>query len=222
MKYIENIAEKVRKSEKRAGIVYANPNDKSYKVLRFIYYLSMAASVILTLMYILGQIIVYNDYPDASAALKEFYPVLWPLVIILVLWVGAIILCKLKKDIFCAFLSVVPGVVWLLIFKQQMTDVFDGAVTVEGLHNDFWLRVALPFAFVTISIISMAIIRTKSDLKFNRAYTNMLSRIYESNHSEDMSEEQWKEFLENYDPRIEEDKRRGKKTKEDCPKIIEE
>ena len=42
----------------------------------------------------------------------------------------------------------------------------------------------------------------------------MVSRIYETYKREDINEEEWEEFLKNYDPRAEEEKRRREKKNE--------
>lgn len=210
MKYIENIAEKVRTAENRAAVHYAKPDGRLYKYLKISYITAMVITFTMTSMYIIGRL---NMFAGNSQAMKNLVPTLITHGIILVSWLVSMILIKFKFDYISAVLTVIPGAVGIFDFKNLMTNVD----YVSGIHSDFWIRHFIPLAVASFLIIWMAIINIRAKVRFGNAYKLMVARIYQQFSNDDINEEEWEEFLKNYDPRAELEKQRRKKKGEDKP-----
>lgn len=210
MKYIENIAEKVRTAENRAAVIYAKVDGRLYKWLKILYITAMIITFTMTSMYIIGRI---NWFEGNSVAMKNLVPTFITHGIILILWLASMILVRFKLDYISAVLTVIPGIVGIFDFKNLMTNID----YTSGIHSDFWIRHFVPLAVASFLIIWMAIINIRAKLRFRNAYKLMVNRIYQQFSNDDINEEEWEEFLKNYDPRAELEKQRRKKKGEDKP-----
>lgn len=211
MKFNPNIAKKVELSLERHAVLYTKPTDKAYKVMLIIFNIAAALTTLMTLFYIISELIFYSSITQYSAeSLKHFMPLGIFYGAVVVLSAAGIVLMNLKKQVFSMALTVIPGAAAVIEFIRQMT----GADMVAGLHGNFWIRHFFPFAVMTIAAIYLAYVRIKGDAIFSRAYKNMINRIYKEHpDTAGLSEEEWESFLNNYDPRAEEEKRRAAKKK---------
>ncbi len=223
MKYIENIAERVHYAEKRAAVIYAKPNGKLYKWVRILYYIFMYLSVLMSALYVAGRLSrIYElkklalDTVNAADLEKAQQSTIY-VGICAFLWVAATIVLRFKAEIISAVLTIIPSGVSLFVLVQasQNTPEFN-----EGINTAFWFRHFIPVILAVSFICWLAVIRIRAEVKFKTAYTNMINRIYEQYNSEDLTEEKWAAFLENYDPRAEEEKRRRAKKGENGYKNV--
>ena len=216
MKYIENIAERVRKAEERAAVIYAKTDGLLYKRLKTFYIISLSVAILMSLLYIGGRashiyeitalkldVVSTSDINTAKSSMLTTG-------IVCVLWLVSLVFIKLKKEIISLILTIAPGIVSCatLIASSQNTSEFN-----TGINTDFWLRHFIPLFLAMFFIVWMIIIKYRASLRFKTAYNNMVNRIYEQYGGKELREAEWEEFLNNYDPRAEEEKRRRNKKK---------
>lgn len=214
MKYIENIAERVRYAEKRAAVIYAKPDGKLYKWVKRLYYIFMYLSTLMSGFYVAGRLSrIYElkklaiDAVNTADIEKTTQSAVY-VGVCAVIWIAATIILRFKAEIISAALTVVPSAVslFVLINASQNTQQFN-----SGINAAFWFRHFIPVMVSVALICWLTVIRLRADKRFKTAYNNMINRIYEQYGSEDLSEDKWTEFLETYDPRAEEEKRRREK-----------
>ncbi len=214
MKYISNISDRVRFAENRAAVIYAKTDGKLYKWLKILYVLSMLLSVIMSLLYVGARASRLYEIKKlaldilSTENIEKVKTSIITVGICAAVWIIAVIIVKFKAEILSALLTISAGTVScaFLINASQGTAQFN-----EGINDNFWYRHFIPFILAVFFIIWMVIIKLRAELKFRRAYLNMVNRIYEQYHNEDLSEDQWESFLKTYDPRAEEEKRRREK-----------
>lgn len=213
MKKIQNIHEHVLNSLKKHNVVYETTNGKPYKISKIVYYISAAVTAFMVISYILGQLIYYDGaLNNSDKLLRNFMPtaILFGITT-LILIVGVIFSAK-KKDIIGGILTFCPVIVQLIAFIPEMRNVH---LSRAGLNQNYWWRHFLP-SIICIAAISLCVyIVLKAKYIEDRAYKNMVENIYaQKKDVAELSEEEWNEFLANYDPRkVEEERRRAKKNK---------
>ncbi len=218
MKYIENIAERVRKAEERAAVIYARPDGKLYKWLKALYTVSLSVAILMSLLYIGGRASHIYEVAQlklnvvSTADIETTKQSILTVGIVCILWLASFIFIKLKKEIVALIFTLIPGIVSCatLINASKNTSEFNA-----GINTDFWLRHFIPFILAVFFIVWLIIIKYRASLRFKTAYNNMTSRIYQQYGGKELSEAEWEEFLSNYDPRAEEEKRRRNKKKQE-------
>lgn len=214
MKYISNISDRVVAAEKRAAVIYAKTDGKLYKWLKILYVIAMVISIVMSLFYIGGRASHLYEIEKlglnilSTTDINAVKTSLITVGICAVIWVISALLIKFKGEIISAVLTVAAGIVSCasLISASRGTAQFN-----EGINDNFWYRHFIPLFIAVFFIVWMVIVKLRQEFKFRRAYTNMVNRIYQQFHSEDLSEDEWEDFLKTYDPRAEEEKRRRKK-----------
>lgn len=214
MKYISNIADRVRAAENRAAIIYARTDGKLYKWLRWLYIFSMFISVVMSLLYIGGRASHLHEITSlklqilSSADIEIVKTSILTIGICTLVWIIAVILLIFKAEIVSCLMTIASGIVSCatLIAASKDTSQFN-----QGINENFWYRHFIPFILAAFFIIWLLIIKLRAEFNFRRAYINMVNRIYAQYHTEDLSEADWESFLKNYDPRAEEEKRRRAK-----------
>ena len=213
-KYIENIARRVKPADQRAAVIYAKTDGKLYKWLKMLYIASMVINILMALLYVLSRsstidgIIATQLEIKNQAILNAVNHSIKVMGIVAGVWLIAAVLIKFKLEIISALLTISSGVVAFITLHSasKNTTLFN-----EGVSSAFWFRHFLPIAIAVFFIIWMLCIKFREQYRFKIAYNNMVGRIYEQYHTDDLSEEDWELFLMEYDPRVQEEKRRREK-----------
>ncbi len=213
MKIINNIYEKAVKSLKKHNVDYPTPNGKAYKIFKALYLLFGALTAFMTLSFVYSMYLVYSSSAEKG---EEFLGLFIPsavyfLVVTFVFIIGMVLLL-FKLDLIALFTDLVSGCFACFGLIKHMTNV---NLSYAGLHEDWWWRHFLPFFFCIVCLAVLAYIRTKAKYVELRAYKNLVQTIYKQNKdAQELTEEEFALFLENYDPRaIEEARIREKKQK---------
>ena len=214
MKKIQNIYERAVASLKKHHVVYETTKGKKYKTVKVLYYIACAFALFTTLAYLLGQFFIYQDSINSKELLKPFLKQLFIFTPPTVLFIAGMFFAAFKKDLVALILTVVPTIFKLIAFLPLMKNVDMHA----GIHPDYWWHQLLPGILCIIFSVIFATIKLRADYIENRAYKNLIETIYNQYNVTDLNEDEWKDFLKNYDPRkIEEDRRRSKKNKSYSP-----
>lgn len=184
MKMYKGIADKVRLVERKNGIVYMDTDSVTYKVFKWIYILAFAFSLVINSIYILG-------------ATWENLPFVTPLICTIGLIAGLVFLC-LKKHIISAILTL-PSAVMIMLF-------FPHSLTYSNILNPkyYWAHL-VPMIVLCLSILICGFIAVRANCKFKKTYEKVVDNLYNNYKidligGEDIPEDKWEEFLENYDP----------------------
>lgn len=223
MKYLENIAEMTRNAERRAAVIYAKTDGKLYKWLRILYILSLCVTSLMGFFYCLGRHFTISEQQkfglvDDFTVINKVKTSITVVLICSVIWLVCAIILKWKQEILSFILLVLSGAasIFPLIASSKNTQEFN-----SGINSVFWWRHFVPLCISLLFIVWMLYIKLRQAHRFNIAYTNMVNRIYKEFNKEDLTEDEWEKFLENYDPRAEEEKRRrNKKSKKAYDNII--
>ena len=209
MKIINNVYEKAVNSLKKHNVYYPNPNGKAYKIFKYLYLAFATLTALMTLFFVIGMFLVYSSNTEF---VNEFTKSAVPYLIATAVFVVGIVLALFKFDLIALVVDLISGSFVCFGLIKHMTNV---ELSYTGLHVDWWWRHLLPFAFCIICLAVIAYIRTRARCVELRAYKNLIETIYKQNkEAQDMSEEEFNLFLENYDPRtIEEARIREKKLK---------
>jgi hypothetical protein len=214
MKYIQNIVDRVESAEKRAAVIYAKTNGLLYKWLKILYVLSLCLSALMGFFYCISRYLKISELNRLNIKIESFSDIkavkqsILTVLICAVLWLVCAVIIKWKQEIVSAVLLIASGsvAVSFLIRASRNTAEFN-----VGINTAFWWRHFVPLALSLFFIVWMLIIKFRQQHRLKIAYNNMVSRIYETYKREDINEEEWEEFLKNYDPRAEEEKRRREK-----------
>lgn len=195
MKYYDGVLQRVRKLEEKNAIIYAKPDGKLYNALKVIYIILFVYGNLNTLAYLLGMLLKYWEF------LNEFLSNTLTPVICLCLMIAGLI-CLLKKaHIVSAVLNTVPSVILIFFFMHRMSDEF----TIDSMNPKFYWRHLAPLLLIVILALWLAGIAIRAEFKLISQYTRVTENLYNLykvnvGDGEEISEEQWDEFLQRYDP----------------------
>lgn len=213
MKIIDNVYQKAVNSLKKHNVDYPKPNGKAYKVFKILYLVFAVLTALMTVFFVVGMLLVYSSNQEF---ISKFKPTAVFFLVSTAVFVVGIVLTLFKLDLIALAVNLISGSFSCFGLIKHMTNV---ALSTTGLHENWWWRHFLPFFFCIICLAVMSYIRTKAKYVELRAYKNLVQTIYKQNKDvQEMSEEEFNLFLENYDPRVIEEARiREKKQKEYKP-----
>ena len=194
-----NILQRVRQIEEKAGIKYAKTDGKLYKSLKVVYVIAFIYSMVMNVLYLLGNLLIYSG-KESFANIKN------TLITVTVATVGliaALVFAKFKKQIWANITAVVlnlfSGVFLILTFAHLLED----DLGFLGYKFSFYWRHSVPLLLIIILSIWICIIALREILKTQKQYKKVVENLYEkynvSSENEQLSEEEWDEFLKNYE-----------------------
>lgn len=192
MKMYEGVLKRVRQVEEKNGIKYQKPDGKLFTALKVINIISFIWALIMNLLYIAGCLLIYSFEEHKEA----FYGYVIPIAVCTVALIVALVLLKFRKYLISGILNVVPSIVMLILFGSISTDTFGFL----GLASWYYWRHFAPLALIILTAFFMAYIAIRADYKLKKLYKKVTENIFNQyGNVEDLSDEQWEEFLSNYD-----------------------
>lgn len=197
MKKYAGVLARVREMEQKNGIRYAKPEGKLYKTLKWLYGIIGVWALITNLMYILGVWLVNSGTDKMSKVSNSLITVS----VCSLLIIAGFVLNRYKQYIIGAVLSVVPSILLVPVFAVMMKD----SLGFLGYKLSFYWRHAVPLILMVIFMVWLTVIAIRATVKTDKAYkrvTENLFNLYNLNgeNGSEISEEQWQEFLEKYNP----------------------
>lgn len=191
MKMNETILAQVKRSEEKYNIRYAKKDGVLYGGFRTAYLVSYIYAAVFAAFVILG--IWFNE--EIFTNLNTVYTI------------GAFLALGLLGAVFGGFkislgtaLCSIPVSVWAVIcFGKLLID----PAGLLGLNGKFYWAHLLPILVMCVSAAVMLIIDLRAKHLLKKGYEKISNRLYAeySAHAENLSEEEWEQFLNNYDPR---------------------
>lgn len=191
MKMNETILAQVRRSEEKYNIRYAKKDGSLYGGFRVALLVSYIFAAVFAAFVILG--IWFND--EISTNLNTIYTI----GAFLVLGLFGAVFGGFKISLGAAVCAVPAGLFAVLEFGRLLPD----SAGLLGLNGKFYWAHLLPILVMCISAAAMLIIDLRARYILKKGYEKISERLYAeySAHAENLSEEEWEEFLKTYDPR---------------------
>ena len=194
MKMQESILRRVRALEEKNGNKYAKTDGRLYKTLRVFYIILFAYTTAVNLLYIVGMTFVYLGTDNFKNVVNSIVTVSICTALIAVGFVLSFFRFKLAAGI----ISIVPEIFLIPVFGIALSD----SLGFLGFKASFYWRHFAPLALLVILMIFTTVIAVRARIKTEKQYkkvTDNLYKLYRQN-GNDISDEQWEHFLNNYDP----------------------
>lgn len=192
MKINEGILKRVRILEEKRGINYAKVDGKLYTALSVLNLIAAIFALTMNIFYILGMLLINLGTENMKNVLN---PVITVSVCSAALIAG-LILKKFKLFIPSAILNILPSALLIPLFASLMEDL-NGFLQ---LKTAFYWRHLAPLTIVIIMTVWITVISIREKVKLNATYRKVEENLYNIYHTSanDVSEEQWQEFLNEY------------------------
>ncbi len=198
----ESILKRVEAYEKKCQITYAKADGKLFSCLRILLTLSVIYMFAINLLAILSLFIKaksLNEYTIMTkATLVTVTVVTALLVLFIILTYFKNIWIKLAATIFLFAANI------YLIFPFYA--ISNNGLGFFNLVPVFYWRHLLPFVLILIFALWMIVIIIRQEYMLNFRYKTIINNLYQAYKSDPttnfdtLSEEEWNDFLKNYDP----------------------
>lgn len=199
MKKHESIVRRVREVEEKHGIKYLKPDSKLFVFLRVIYTLAVIYTFSVNLLIIAGVFFRSDEHDYVNFVITV--SICTALIVL-----GYILMCVKKIPfIIGSGISIVPVPLLAVVCSNWLKDDFG----LWGLSKKYYFCHFIPLAVMLVFLIIMSLIYITATYKFNRRYKQIVENLYKTHRpnnaisegdASDFTEEQWNEFLANYDP----------------------
>ena len=189
-----NILAYVEKYKYKYGISNLSDNDKLMKFLFVVASLAWVYAFFMTMLFILGML---GEFKFGGFDFELYKNSFFSVVIGAVVMIGGAVLHCLKKEIIASILVIASQPIMLLAYSHLMKD------PAGQLNFSFYWRHAIPAAVLVVAAVLIMIIVINGIVKDNRLYNMLLDGIYKQygkQNGEKLSEAEWQEFLNSYDP----------------------
>ena len=194
MKMQESVLKRVRMIEEKHGITYAKTDGKLYKALRVSYTLLFIYTMGINLLFICGMLLTRLGTDNFKGILNSLITV----IVCTVFIIAGFCLSFTRFKLAAGLLSVLPEIMLIVVFGAIMKD----SLGVMGFKVSYFWRHFAPLLILVILMAVTTVIAVRARFKTEKQYKKVLDNLYElySLNSDDISDEQWEAFLEEYDP----------------------
>ena len=194
MKMQESVLRRVRMIEEKNGIKYAKTDGKLYKTLRVLYIITFAYTMAINLLFIAGMLLVYGGTDNFKNVVNSLISVCVCTAVI----IAGFVLSFFRFKFAAGVMSIAPEIFLIPVFGAVMKD----DLGFMGFTASFFWRHFAPLALLVILMTATTVIAVRARIKTEKQYkkvTENLYKLYQSTGG-DISDDQWEEFLKEYDP----------------------
>ncbi len=194
MKMQESILRRVRIIEEKKGIKYAKTDGRLYKTLRVLYIIVFAYTMVINLLYIASMALVHGGTDSFKDIANSYISVC----ICTGIMIAGFVLSFFRFKFAAGVISVVPEIFLIPVFGVGLRD----SLGFMGFKTSFYWRHLAPLAILIILMTAITVIALRANLKTEKQYKKVMDNLYKlyKESGADLSDEQWEEFLANYDP----------------------
>lgn len=194
MKMQESVLRRVRMVEEKHGITYAKTDGRLYKALRVSYTLLFIYTMGINLLFICGMLVTKLGTDNFKGILNSLITV----IVCTVLIIAGFCLSFTRFKLVAGLLSALPEIMLIVVFGALMKD----SLGVMGFKVSYFWRHFAPLLILVILMAVTTVIAVRARIKTEKQYKKVLDNLYAlySLNSDDISDEQWEAFLEEYDP----------------------
>ena len=180
--------------EEKNGIKYAKTDGRLYKTLRVFYIIVFAYTMVINLLYIAGMAFVHGG----TDAFKDIANSFISVCICTGLMIAGFVLSFFRFKLAAGIISVVPEIFLIPVFGVELRDILG----FMGFKISFYWRHLAPLAILIILMTATTVIAVRAKVKTEKQYKKVTDNLYKlyKESGVDLSDEQWEEFLANYDP----------------------
>lgn len=192
MKKYDGVMQRVRIIEEKYGIKYAKADGKAYNTFKVIYIIAAVWSLIMNLLFTLGMLFTYGGTDKMSE-------VSTPLITVGICTAAIIIgfvLSHFKLYLPAGILSLLGCVFTVLVYMPLQRD----SLGLFGFVYSFYWRHLGPNVIMAFCMIVMTVIAVRARVKTDRQYKKVTENLFAQYKTQDITDEQWDEFLKNYTP----------------------
>ena len=197
MKMYKSVLDRVRILEQKNGIVYANTNSGVYKLLKVLFILDFIYAMGIKSMYFLGIAL------DTTPRVYEYTT---PAICTGVLVLGCVLILYKRQttahilNIIGFIMTLISAIILMFEFNNQLQNATEVLVN----HKFAWAHL-VPLSLLIVFSLPMVIIAVRAQYKTRKMYNKVINDIYskysiEIAKGEDIDEEKWEEFLNEFDP----------------------
>ena len=199
MKKFDGVLKRVRMLEEKNGISYAKPEGKLYKTLSVLYTIVLVYTMAINLLFVLAMFVQVDAQ---MAKMSDVFNYILSVSVCSVLIIGGRIFSKFKKYLTAGIMSVVPSIFLIPVYAIPLRADFEGFL---GLKYSFYWKHGVPLLLMIIFMVGMTVIALRAQIKTDRMYKKVTENLFSmytvaEGDAENLSEEQWAEFLETYNP----------------------
>ncbi len=192
MKMYDGVLKRVRQMEEKNGIKYQKTDGKLYKGLKIGYILVSVWAVAMNLLFVLGMLLVHSGTEQMAAFRNS--------IIIVSVCSAMIVLGYVFNRIdvrINGIISVLSSIALIAIFAMSLRDDFGFL----GFKTSFYVRHFIPLALMIILMVWMTIIAMSEKTKLRKMYMKVTEILFDQYGIDgNFTDEEWDEFLKNYDP----------------------
>lgn len=193
MKKNANILEYVEKYKYKYGIKYAEEGGKLVKTLGVLssivwiysFFMIMLSIISFSINFAAG-IFNYSDHSNVFIST----------IITAIIMIAAAVLYVCKQKIIACIIAIVAQIFVVLTYAPI-------SVYGAGYMPSFYWRFVIPAALLIIFAASLLIVLIRANIKTNKLYNTLVEGLYKqygTQDSEKLTDDQWQEFLTNYNP----------------------
>ena len=199
MKMQYNILQRVRQIEEKAGIRYAKADGRLYMTLKVLYIILFAYTLAMNLLFLLGNLLVHSGK-------ESFVDIKNSLITVTVASIGliaALVFAKFKNKIWANVTSAVLNLVSCIFLVLNFANLLTDDLGFLGYKFSFYWRHSVPLLLIVAFSVWFSIIAIRATAKSQKQYKKVVENLYEkynlASEIEQFSEEEWEEFLTNYE-----------------------
>lgn len=199
MKKFNGVLKRVRALEEKKGIKYAMPDGKLFKTLKVLYVIVFAYTIAINLLFILAMFLKVDL---GLAGMSDVFNYILSVSVCSVLIIAGLVLQKFKLYLSAGITSVLPEIFLIPVYAIPLREDIDGFL---GLKYSFYYKHGVPLLLMILFMTFMTVIAKRAEIKTDKMYKRVTENLFSmyavaEGEAENLSEEQWDEFLRNYDP----------------------
>lgn len=186
MKYKENILALVDEYQYKEAITYPKTKERIYcnfqtaAVIAYIYQFIFTTLLLLGLIFKAGASEKINLQNTAIA---------------LILYTAAFVIMFFKYNLIALSVNIIATIFKILpLIPMQLYN--NG---IRDINPAFYWQNLFPILLTLFISVCMCVISTREKYLINRDYKVVLNKLYNKYHTDDMTEEEWIEFVDNYE-----------------------
>ena len=198
MDYKYNVLKRVRQVEEKNGIKYAKTDGKLYGTLKVLYTIIFAYTLAINSLFILSNFIVYYGNENFNSVKVSLVTV----TIATLLLIAAFVIMRFKNKVWANYASGITNLLVAVLLVLTFANLMQDSLGLFGYVYSFYWRHAVPLLLIAVFAVWLSVIAIRANIKTDKQYKKVMENIYAqynlSAENEQLSEEQWEEFLENY------------------------
>ena len=199
MKKFDGVLKRVRALEEKKGIKYAKPDGKLFKTLKVFYIIAFAYTMAINLLFVLAMFVKVEA---ELATMSDVFNYILSVSVCSVLIIAGLVFSKFKLHLTAGLLSVMPSVFLIPVYAIPLREDINGIL---GLKYSFYYKHGIPLFLMILFMSWMTVIAKRAEVKTDRMYKKVTENLFKmyavaEGEAENLSEEQWDEFLRNYNP----------------------